>query len=406
MEKPVKDITAPSQALIAVVAASVGALVANLFYAQPLISSIGSAIGVGPALSGSLVSITELGYGAGLFFLVSLADLVENRRLVLIAVGVVVVGLVAVGLSQTTLTFLAASLFVGICASSAQILVPFIAHLAPPERRGRVVGTVMGGLLTGIMLSRPAALFIAGSFGWRAVFFASATLMLVIGIVLARAMPRYQPRPGLHYGQILASMVDILRERAPVRWRAAYQSLMFCAFNLFWTAVPLMLAQKFGLSQHAIALFALAGAGGALAAPIAGHLADRGHVAAATAGAMAVLGLSFAGTIPAFGALGLVCLTVLAVLIDGAVQMNQVAGQHIIFSVPPEIRGRVNAIYMTIVFMAGAAGSLLGTYLYDRDGWTATAGFGALIGFVGLSLSLFERVQGGRRGMPGNGDAG
>lgn len=393
MEKSVKNRAAPSQALITVVAISVGALVANLYYAQPLIASIGASIGVGTALSGSLVSVTQIGYGAGLFFLVSLADLVENRRLVLIAVGIVAASLVAVGISQTAAAFFIASLIMGVCASAAQILVPFVAHLAPPERRGRVVGLVMGGLLTGIMLARPAALFIAGSFGWRAVFLSSAALTLVIGAALARAMPRYRPRPGLHYGQVLGSMLSILRERAPVRWRAIYQSLMFCAFNLFWTTVPLLLAQRFKLSEHAIALFALAGSGGALAAPIAGHLADRGYIAAATASAMAVLALSFAGAVPVSGAIGLVALTLLAVLIDAAVQINQVVGQHIIFSVPGEIRGRVNAIYMTSVFVGGALGSVLGTLLYARAGWTATAACGALIGLLASSLHLIERGQ-------------
>ncbi len=397
MEKSIKERTAPSQALIGVVAVSVGALVANIYYAQPLIASIGPSIGIGTALSGSLVSVTQIGYGAGLFFLVSLADLVENRRLVLIAVAVVIAGLVAIGLSQTAVAFCLASLCTGVCASAAQILVPFIAHLAPPERRGRVVGTVMGGLLTGIMLARPMALFIAGSFGWRIVFFVSAALMLAIGVALARAVPRYQPRQGLHYGQVLASMLGILRERPPVRWRALYQSLMFCAFNLFWTTVPLLLAQRFGLSEHAIGLFALAGTGGALAAPIAGHLADRGYIAAATAGAMAVLGLSFAGAIPVSGTVGLVWLALLAVLIDAAVQVNQVTGQHIIFSVPADIRGRVNAIYMTFVFIGGALGSVLGTVLYARCGWAATAACGALIGLVALSFHVIERMQGRQR---------
>ncbi|MEW6437655.1 MAG: MFS transporter [Pseudomonadota bacterium] len=393
MEKSVKNKAAPSQALIIVVAISVGALAANLYYAQPLIASIGASIGVGTALSGSLVSVTQIGYGAGLFFLVSLADLVENRRLVLIAVGIVAASLVGVGISQTAAAFFIASLVMGVCASAAQILVPFVAHLAPPERRGRVVGLVMGGLLTGIMLARPAALFIAGSFGWRAVFLSSAVLTLVIGAALARAMPYYRPRPGLHYGQVLASMLGILRERPAVRWRAIYQSLMFCAFNLFWTTVPLLLAQRFKLSEHAVALFALAGSGGALAAPIAGHLADRGHIAAATAGAMAVLALSFAGAIPVSGAIGLVSLTLLAVLIDAAVQINQVTGQHIIFSVPGEIRGRVNAIYMTTVFIGGAFGSVLGTLLYAHAGWTATAACGAFIGVLASSLHLIERAQ-------------
>ncbi|MDR3408545.1 MAG: MFS transporter, partial [Methylovirgula sp.] len=337
--------------------------------------------------------MAQIGYGAGLFLLVSLGDLVENRRLVLTAVAATAAALASLAFARSATPFLLASLVVGFSSSCAQILVPFIAHLAPLARRGRVVGIVMGGLLTGIMLARPVALFIAGSFGWRAVFLSAAALMLAIGMALARAMPPYQPRPGLHYGQVLASMLHILRERPQVRWRAAYQGLMFCAFNIFWTVVPILLAQRFGLSQHAIGLFALAGSGGALAAPIAGHIADRGHINAATTAAIAVLGLSFFATIGVHGPVGLVWLTLLAVLIDAAVQINQVVGQHIIFNVPGEIRGRVNAIYMTLVFAGGAAGSVLGTLTYQAGGWSATAATGGLMGALALLLNFLERSR-------------
>jgi predicted MFS family arabinose efflux permease len=399
MEKSLQETDTLPQSLIAVVAVSVGVLVANIYYAQPLISSIGGSIGVGTALSGSLVSVTQIGYGAGLFFLVSLADLVENRRLILIIVALLIGALLSVAISHSALLFFIAALLVGFGSSIAQILVPFVAHLAPPQRRGRVVGIVMGGLLSGIMLARPVALFVAGNFGWRAVFFAAAAIMLLVGMALARAVPRYQPRPGLHYGQVLASMVSILRERTPVRWRAAYQSLVFCAFNLFWTTVPLLLAQRFNLSQQQIALFALAGSGGALAAPIAGHIADRGYIGLATAVAMAALGLSFVGAIGVYGAIGLILLTVLALVIDAAVQMNQVVGQHVIFSVPAEIRGRVNAIYLTLVFVGGALGSVLGTVLYAHGGWTPAALCGAIIGLIAFSLQMIERFQTNKKGV-------
>jgi predicted MFS family arabinose efflux permease len=399
MQKSVTETNHLSSALIAAIAVSVGVLVANIYYAQPLIVSIGTSIGVGTAFSGSLVTVTQIAYGAGLFFLVSLADLVENRRLTLIAVVVLIAGLLSVALSHSVASFFVASILVGFCSAAAQILVPFAAHLAPPERRGRVVGIVMGGLLTGIMLARPAALFISGYFGWRAVFFIAAGLMFLTGVALARTIPRYQPRPGLHYGQILVSTLSILRDRPPVRWRAAYQSLMFCAFNLFWTTVPLLLSQRFGLSQQQIALFALAGAGGALAAPVAGHIADRGYIAAATATAMAVLALSFTGTIGVSGAAGLVWLTLLAVAIDAAVQVNQITGQRVIFDVPADIRGRVNAIYMTLVFIGGALGSMIGTLLYAHGGWTATALCGAGLGFVAFSLQFVERFRASKNGV-------
>ena len=286
----------PSSALVAVFALAAGALVANLYYAQPLVASIGPELGISADLAGSVVSITQLGYGCGLFLLVSLADLVENRRLVLTMVAITALGLVGMATATSALPFFVAAFVIGMCSTGAQVLIPLLAHLVPAERRGRVVGNVMAGLLTGIMLARPMSLFIAASFGWRTVFWCSAALMVLIGLVLARAMPTHRPASGLHYGHILGSMAGLLREYPVLRWRAAFQALLFGAFNMFWTAVPLMLAQRFGLDGHAIGLFALAGVGGALAAPVAGRLADRGHSQIATAGAMLVLGVAFLTT--------------------------------------------------------------------------------------------------------------
>ena len=182
-------------------------------------------------------------------------------------------GLVGLATSGSTLTFFVASFLTGLCAMGAQVLLPFAAHLIPEERRGRPVGNIMAGVLTGIMLARPAALFIAGTFGRRAVFWISACLVSMLGLLLARMMPTYRPAGGTRYGRIIVSMVALLPHMPVQCWRSTYAALMFGAFNMFWTAAPLMLADRFGLGQHAVDLFALAGAGGALAAPFAGRLA-------------------------------------------------------------------------------------------------------------------------------------
>lgn len=382
--------TGPSRALVAVLSVATGALVANLYYAQPLVATIGPEIGVTPDLAGSVVSVTQIGYGMGLFLLVSLADLVESRKLVLTTLAVTVLGLLGMATATFAAPFFLAAFVIGLCSTGAQVLIPLVAHLAPPEQRGRVVGNVMAGLLTGIMLARPAALFVAASFGWRAVFWSSAVLMVVIGFGLARMMPRYQPRGGIHYGRILMSMAGLMRDTPFLRWRAAYQALLFGAFNMFWTAVPLLLADRFGLDEHGIGLFALAGAGGALAAPMAGRLADRGLTRVATAGAMMTVGAAYLATGWAASLALLPVLVVLAIAIDAAVQTNQVVSQRIIFSVPAEIRGRVNALYMTITFGGGALGSLLGTMTYHGGGWTLTAAAGCVIGAVALLLFALE----------------
>ncbi len=379
-----------SAALLTVLTIGVGVLVANLYYAQPLIASIGAELRISPEVAGSIVSVAQIGYGTGLFFLVPAADLVENKRLVLTLMGLTVLGLVGLATSGSALTFFVASFLIGLCATGAQVLLPFAAHLIPEERRGRVVGNIMAGVLTGIMLARPVALFISGSFGWRAVFWVSACLVSVLGLLLARMMPTYRPAGGMHYGRIIVSMVGLPPRMPALCWRSAYAALMFGLFNMFWTAAPLMLADRFGLGQHAIGLFALAGAGGALAAPLAGRLADRGFEIAATAAAMLVVAVSFGVTGWAVAAMALLPLIVATVLLDASVQTNQVVSRRTVFGTPAEIRGRVNALYMTATFIGGAIGSLLGTITYNSGGWSATAGTGVATGLVLVGLLALE----------------
>jgi predicted MFS family arabinose efflux permease len=245
------------------------------------------------------------------------------------------------------------------------------------------------------MLARPVALFISASFGWRAVFWLSAVLMAIIGVALTLIMPRHRPDGTLTYPQILRSMAGLIRETPALRWRSLYQMLLFCAFNLFWTAIPLVLSERFQMSQQAIGLFALAGAGGALAAPLAGRLADRGHGLILSGGAMLCLALFFFATGFAVAGGALVLLSIFAIIIDAAVQGNQIVSQRIIFAIAPEKRGRLNAIYMTSAFIGGAIGSTLGTLTYHTGGWTMTAVVGGGLGIAGFLLFLAE--QHGRR---------
>ncbi len=385
VESPDAHIKEPSGLLLTVIAVAAGALVANLYYAQPLITSIGGEIGISPDLAGSVSSVTQIGYGIGLFFLVSLADLVENKRLVLINLALTAIALVGAAMATSAVPFFIAAFFVGLCSTGAQVLIPFISHLVPEAKRGRIVGNVMAGLLGGIMLARPAALFISAHFGWRAVFLCSAALMLVIGLTLFRLMPTRKPPGGKHYFQILRSMIGLFRDIPLLRLRSLYQALMFCAFNMFWTAAPIMLADRFGMSEQGIALFALAGAGGALAAPLAGRLADLGLTRAMTFGAMLSLGITSYASGLAADWHWLAALVVLTVVFDAAVQTNQIIGQRIIFLGPQETRGRVNAIYMTINFVGGAIGSLLGTITYHIGGWNLTAATGGIIAVLLLT---------------------
>ena len=380
--------------LTAVFSIACGLMVANLYYAQALIGEIAPALGLHGGIAGLVVTSTQFGYGAGLFFVVSLADRVENKRLILLLTVGACLGQFGTWMAGDATSFLIFSFATGFCSVGAQIMVPLAAHLAPEESRGRVVGNIMGGLLAGIMLARPLANGLAAVAGWRAIFGISAIAMAALVLLLARTVPQRRPAPVLRYRELLLSSLSLLVRTPTIRRRTAYQATMFATFNLFWTAVPLLLADRFGLGQGGIALFALAGAGGALAAPIAGRLGDRGHVRAGTAAALASAIVAFVIAGWAAAAHALILLAAAAVLLDAATQLNQVLGQRVLFSIIPEARGRINAAYMTGVFLAGALGSTLATISLEWGGWTATASLGAVSAMAALVLFLTERRPG------------
>ncbi len=358
-----------SPALTLLFAVGCGATVANIYYSQPLIGPISQSLGMAPRLAGLIVTLTQIGYVFGLFFIVSLSDLVENRRLIQVMTLVLIAGLLGVAEARSMEMFLGASFLMGIGAVGTQILVPFAVHLAPERERGRVVGNVMAGLLTGIMLARPISSGIAAYFGWRTVFFVSAAAMAGLLALLSWRLPRRFPKTDMHYGEILLSTLRLFVTQPPLRRRAFYQGGAALVFNLFWTAVPLMLAERFGFDQRGIALFALAGAGGALAAPIAGRLADRGFIRVGTGLAQLALlaALLLSGWFQEAGSVAGLCLV--AILLDAAAQTNQVLSQRVIYGLPAEMRGRLNAAYMTVMFLMGALGSALAALLYVTGGW-------------------------------------
>ena len=374
------------QVLVLLFALCCGAIVANLYYAQPIIELIAPDVGLSAERASMIVSLTQIGYALGLLFLVPLADLLESRWLMLITTATALLCLLAAAFANQPDLFLGLALLIGLSSVSVQMLIPLAANLAPEASRGRVVGNIMSGLLLGILLARPLASVVAGEFGWRAVYLMAAALMLVITLVIATTIPRHAPSHKASYGQLLASLVHLLRRYPTLRHRALYQGLMFASFSLFWTVAPLELARHLGLSQQNIALFALAGAIGAVAAPIAGRLADAGHTWRASLVALILAPLAFAPNLLDTG-LGWIGLIATAIVLDFAVQMSMVLGQRTIYALEPQSRARLNALYMTSIFVGGAIGSALASPVYERFGWSGTALLAA--GLPLLALLLF-----------------
>ena len=378
--------------LILVMAAACAIVVANIYYVQPIVGIISRDYGLSVALSGVLVTVTQLGYAAGLLFIVPLGDIVENKTLIVVLLAMLVAALVVAVIAPSAAVFLAASLAIGIAASTVQVIVPFAGHLASDATRGRVVGSVVSGLLLGIMLSRPAASFAAHLLGARSIFAISAVVTAGVALTLALRLPRRQPE-GMPYLSVLASLWPLLRDTKVLQRRAAYQAAMFGCFSLFWTAVPLLLeGPAFGFSQVGIGIFALVGAGGAIASPFAGRAADAGHTRRVTGAAMIVAIVSFPAALVGGALHSVAILVVAAFVLDAAVAMSLVTGQRAIFALGAAARGRLNGLFLAMFFLGGAFGSFAAGIAYAHGGWTAACIVGACFPLLALLYWATDRV--------------
>lgn len=374
-------VAAPSPWLVFALAIACGATVANVYYAQPLIGPISQSFGLDISAAGLIVTTIQLGYIAGLFFLVPLGDLVENKRLILTVLGGLIVSLVAATLSTRPLIFVVCSLLLGLTATATQMLVPLAGHIAPERIRGKTVGTVVSGLLFGVLLARPVSTLLGGEFGWRVMYNISAAIMCATLLMLAFVLPKRNPKPGLSYAGLIGSLWHLLLSEPVLQRRAAYQALLFGAFTLFWTSLPLLLqAPPFSLGHLALAAVMLSGVAGAFVAPYIGHLADHGHGQRVTGIAIALVALAFVLTWLG-GANSVAIFVIAGVALDAGVQANLVIGQRAIFGLHPDIRSRLNALYLAVSFLGGALGSALSGYAVAHGGV-------ATFSIIGLAFAL------------------
>jgi predicted MFS family arabinose efflux permease len=402
MNTPAKHAPDISPGMVRLLAMSAGLIVANLYYAQTLVGPISAATGLSPEAAGLIVTLTQVGYALGLLFIVPLGDLLENRKLVFTALLATAAALVTAAFSTNAWVFLAASLGIGLGSVAAQILVPFAAHLSREETRGQAVGKVVSGLLLGIMLARPAASLIADHAGWHTVFGGAAVAILVLAFVLRSKLPQRVPTHQLGYGKLIGSLWHLLATTPVLRRRAAYHAGLFGSFSLFWTVAPMVLeGPQFHLSQTGIAIFALVGMAGAVASPVAGHLADRGHTLPATAAALilGIVGFALPLYQPESRVLALGILVVASIVLDMAVAANLVLGQRAIFTLGAEVRSRLNGIYFALFFAGGALGSALGGWMFAHHGWTAALLTG--MAFPAAALLVWFGELFGRRATVG-----
>jgi predicted MFS family arabinose efflux permease len=374
-----------SRGLVLLLAAACGATVANLYYAQPLLHTLAHAFSVSEGTAGLLITITQIGYVLGLAFLVPSGDLHERRGLICVTLMVTAAGLAVAALAPGFVVFAAALGVVGVAATAAQVIVPMSASLATEADRGGVVGTVMSGLLIGILLARTISGLLASALGWRLVFWIGAALMVALTLTLWSRLPKVPPTTDISYGRVLRSVLSLVAAEPVLRLRMAIGFFSFGCFSALWTALAFLLSgPPFDYGNGVIGLFGLAGVAGAAAATGAGRLADRGHVRLAT-WTTAVLTLA-SWPILLAGKSSVIWLIVGIAVLDLGVQGIHISNQSAIYALAPEARSRLTTAYMVSFFLGGAALSAITSALYSSDGWDGVCVIGAASALAALSL--------------------
>ncbi|WP_097326212.1 MFS transporter [Escherichia coli] len=380
MTKPNHEL---SPALIVLMSIATGLAVASNYYAQPLLDTIARNFSLSASSARFIVTAAQLGYAAGLLFLVPLGDMFERRRLIVSMTLLAAGGMLITASSQSLAMMILGTALTGLFSVVAQILVPLAATLASPDKRGKVVGTIMSGLLLGILLARTVAGLLANLGGWRTVFWVASVLMALMALALWRGLPQMKSETHLNYPQLLGSVFSMFISDKILRTRALLGCLTFANFSILWTSMAFLLAAPpFNYSDGVIGLFGLAGAAGALGARPAGGFADKGKSHHTTTFGLLLLLLSWLAIW--FGHTSVLALIIGILVLDLTVQGVHITNQTVIYRIHPDARNRLTAGYMTSYFIGGAAGSLISASAWQHGGWAGVCLAGATIALVNL----------------------
>ncbi|SEO89910.1 Predicted arabinose efflux permease, MFS family [Luteibacter sp. UNC138MFCol5.1] len=388
MSSSTQSVGGPGRGTLFAMALAAGLAVASIYYNQPMLGVMSGAFH-DARVGGWIPTLTQLGYAAGLLFLLPLGDMLERRRLIVVQFGVLALALVIMALAPGLAVLAIASVLVGAAATVAQQIVPFAAILSAPEKRGAAIGTVMSGLLTGILLSRTLAGLVSSLAGWRAMFWLAVPLAVLGAVLMARTLPAHHPVRKVRYRELFGSLVHLWRHEPVLRRAAFTQALLFASFSAFWTTLALRLAQPpLHLGAASAGLFGIVGAVGVAMAPVAGRMADR-------RGPAPVIALGAASTIVAWLVFGfwqgIAGLVVGVIVLDFGVQISLVSNQHLIYGLHPEYKSRLNTLFMTTMFVGGALGSLAASTAWGHGGWAAVCVLGGVLPVGALLLNVARR---------------
>lgn len=388
------DTSAPSPHLPALaMAAASGMAVANIYYNQPMLALVRQDLpGATTAL---LPTVTQLGYALGLILIVPLGDLMERRRLIVVQFLLLAVALGFIAVAPSPWLLLVAAAAVGAAATVAQQIVPLAATLAPPERRGAVVGTVMSGLLCGILLSRTLSGFVSAHWGWRAMFGVAVPIALVGAGMMAARLPQSRPAQALRYPALIASLADLWRRFPDLRVGAITQALLFGSFSVFWSMLALHLQEpRYNLGAATAGLFGVIGIVGVGAAPVVGRVADRYGPRPMIVGGAVIVLLSWVIFALWNSLAGLVAGVI---LLDFGVQVALISNQHVVYALQPEARARINTVFMAVMFLGGAGGSFAAAWGWAHAGWSGVALVGLIASGTAAAIQIAAMLRARRQ---------
>lgn len=382
--------------VIFILALGAGFSVASIYYAQPLLPLMGANLHLSVEGMGLVPTLTQAGYALGILFLLPLGDRHDRRKLILMKSAALAVLLLLCSFTGQLTSLLIISLLIGMAATMAQDIVPAAAILAPAGKQGKMVGTVMTGLLLGILLSRTVSGLVGAIFGWRVMYQAAAVSIALIGLVMWRVLPRFEIHSTLSYPQLMRSMAHLWKRYPALRRAAFAQGFLSIAFSAFWSTLAVMLLAHYQMGSAVAGGFGIAGAAGALAAPLAGGLADKFGAEKVTQMGAALVTVSFAlmfllPALPPHGQLILIAIS--AIGFDLGLQSSLVAHQNLVYGLEPQARGRLNALLFTGVFIGMSLGSVLGSKLYVIAGWSGVVTLAVISGAIALGIRLLESAR-------------
>jgi predicted MFS family arabinose efflux permease len=366
-------------------------IVANLYYNQPLLDEMARTFNASKAKVGQVSYLTQLGYAAGMFFLVPLADMVKRKRLMMVVFIFIVISLLITALSSSVNLLVCFSFILGAASLIPQILVPMAAHLAKPEERGRKIGFIMSGLLIGILLSRTFSGIVGQYFGWRSVYYAAAGIMLITWGMLWRFLPEVEPDYKGSYGSLMASLVHLVKTEPHLRIAALRGALCFACFSAFWSTIAFLLHDSLHMGSSYAGYLGLFGAAGALAAGVMGRLSDRMNAYTLAIFTIILVMVSFG--IFYVSANSYIGLITGVIVMDIGVQATHIYNQSIIFALKPEARNRINTIYMVTYFIGGTAGTFVATVLWNNYHWSGVCCVGVILSTLTLVIHLASRPK-------------